>query len=446
MPMLSPRWTSLTSCICRSHASTSIHGPISLKVDNQNEINYPSNYTVPKFHKFITDRLMNKYFDVIKTHPGLIYDYTDKLQIVKPYSINIKTNLTRETRKMTLYDYTMKFTTLALPNNVKSRFITKRLESGNVLIDGKVMPGSKLLSNKTSIVRKSHHHEFPIPRFDVSTLKPNEINKQVSYIDKSPGLPCIPNMFEYAYNSLQFMIFVHGYITKPVFLLNDIGSASGLVFLYTNGKMGAKLIRRINSGEMKFTYCLKVHGNLDKSDLLETELLRNMLIDKLTFDPLSDTSILHIEGTSQTLLEIRRSLSEIGHPVVNDWRFLRNHHVSVDNSLEVIFGSKRNSVFYGKKLIQDAPFSGGIIMRNPMTSKADHVIKSKDLKISKDLIKYYKQYKQVSDSYDQLESCAECLVTRLPLPVELMCPNIHLYSIQGPGLKCESTQNIPWMT
>ena len=412
---------------------------------------------VPWKHKFAPKKLMERYFDVPKSHPALIYDYTDDLQIVKPYTVNIKTNLTRSAKRMNLYDFKMLTTTGPIPRSQKSQYVNQLLESKGVIIDGKVYrTGSSPLAKHNHITANHHRHEDPIPKFNPSNLKPIKMENNYSYVDKPAGLPCIPHMKNHVYNSLQFMlhIFRH-YKEDTIFLHNDLELVPGVVIFSKNANKAHKLATAQNAGKMKFVYLIRVHGRFDPT-LRELKLNGNSenhidlaTIDRLQYDSRSDTSLLRLECTRHHLNDIQGVLSDLFHPVVNDWKHLKMHHGHITTSLTVELGKQSHSLFHGKKRIHDAAQNGCKIIKNPLgrnpSSKEDYVIRYSDLKLSSNLKKYYDQYCKVVQYQENIEYCAECLVTRLPLPVSLMSPQMHLISVEGSGLSCHSKQSLSWV-
>ena len=413
--------------------------------------------SVPWKHKLACKHIMDKYFDIPKRHPALIYDFTDDLQIVKPYTVNIKNNLTRSSKKMNLFDFKMMTTTGPIPKSFKSQYVTQLLESKGVIIDGDVYrTGTSPLAKHSYIITSHHWHEDPIPRFDPAQLKPIKLNNNFSYVDKPAGLPCIPVMKNYAYNSLQFMLYVYRHFKEDIYYLhNDIGLIPGVVIICRKSRNAHSLATLQDAGEMKFVYLIRVHGRYDAS-LRELRLngdsenpIDLAVIDRLQYDMSSDTSLLRLECNRHDLTDIKGVLSELLHPVVNDWKQIKLHGGHITNSLTVELGNPSNSLFYGKKTIHDASQNGCEIMRNPVgrnqRSKEDYVIKSRDLRLSPKLQKYYDQYRRVVHSQEHIQYCDECLVTRLPLPVSLMSPQMHLLSVEGNGLSCQSKQSLSWV-
>ncbi|KAL5261459.1 hypothetical protein ACHWQZ_G007237 [Mnemiopsis leidyi] len=150
---------------------------------------------IPWKHKIACKQFMKKYFDAPKVHPALIYDFSDDLQLVKPYTVNIKTTLNKGAKKMNLHDYKMLTTTGPIPKSLKSQHVTQLLESKGVILDGNVYrTGSSPLSKHKFIITNHHCHEKPVPRFDPAHIKPIKINNGYSYVDKPAGLPCIPSI------------------------------------------------------------------------------------------------------------------------------------------------------------------------------------------------------------------------------------------------------------
>ena len=411
---------------------------------------------VPWKHKLATKNLMSRYFDVAKVHPALIYDFTDDLQLVKPYTVNIKTHLTKDVKEMKLYDYKMLTTTGPIPKSHKSQHVTQLLESKGVILDKNVYrTGSSPLSRHKFIITNHHRHEKPIPRFDPAHIKPIKINDSYSYVDKPAGIPCIPSINSYAYNSLQFMLYVHKHIRNDkCYFHNDLGFAPGVVIICRNIKQAYKLAEVQAAGNLEFVYLIHVYRKFDPS--LKELMLQNsrnpkdcVQIDRLQYDSDSHSSLLRLKCRRHDLRDIQDKLSELSHPVVNDWKAIKVHGGHINNSLSVEMGNESKDLFKGKRNIHDAAHNDCDIMNNPVgknqRSKEDYVIKSRDLNLSPSLERYYNQYRRVLSSHEHIKFCAECSVTRLPLPVDLMSPHIHLVSIEGGGLSCHSKQTLPWI-
>ena len=407
---------------------------------------------VPRMQITKTKYLIDKYFDKPKKLPSFIYDYTNDLQLVKPYTVKIKTNISAKARKMTVYDFLMATSKLTVPNCIKSQFVAKYLESGNVLIDGKVMPGNKLMTNKKCIISKRHRHETPIPLIDIVALKPLNKFQSNIIIDKPAGLPCTANMIDYAYNSLPFMLYMHKIEERVLYLHNDIGLCSGIVLFSTSNQKATSLLALNQAGKIKYTYLIRVYGRFDKTitnikiGCTLSEKQNNASIEVLDYNANNNTSLLKLYCYQHSLYDIQYSLSDLSHTIVNDWKHLRLHNAKISNSLDVQFGQVFNDLFHNRMLIQDAKEPGGYTMRNCLElQKKDYIIKLQHLKLSTDLKRFYSEYNSAVDRQEHFNSCAECHVTRLPYPINLMYPQIHLQSITQ-GEKClESKQQIEWL-
>ena len=427
------------------------YGTVKAKVKSQLS-QKPAPLKIPRTHIFRTKYLIDKYFDNPKKLPSFIYDYTNELQLVKPYYVNIKTNLSMKAKKMTVHEFLMATSRLTIPNSIKSQFITKHLESGNVLIDGKVIPGNKIMTNNSSISSKRHRHEIPIPKFDITALKPITKSQTINIIDKPAGLPCISNMIDYAYNSLPFMLYMHNIEDRVLYLHNDIGFSSGIVVFSMNYQKAVKLLTLSQAGRIKYTYYIRVYGRIDqlitniRIGSKSFEQANSASVEILGYDFNNDTSLLKINCYQHSLCDLKKSLSDLSHPIVNDWQHLHLHDAYITNSLNVGIGQRYDDLFHTKKLVQDAKEAGGYIMRNCIEQqKRDYVIKPQHLKLSIDLTKCYNEYKSVIHQQEHFASCAECYVTRLPYPASMMYPQIHLQSIEQEGLCLESNQKIQWL-
>lgn len=410
---------------------------------------------IPWKHKFVPENVMSKYFDVPKSYPALIYDFTDDLQLVKPYLVNVQNNISKKIRSLSLYDYKMKTTTGPIPRSFKSQFVSHMIESKGVIMDDKVYTTGTSPLAKHSFIRTQHHaHELPVPKINPRLLKPSPLSGGYKFVDKPAGFPCIPDLRHYAYNSLQFMLYVHKHVTaKSIYLHNDLGFASGVVLFAKDAKKAYKLANLQQHGEVKFVYLVRVHGRLNSSiselsDGSDDSTIKAK-VSRLQYDTKSDTSLLRLECYEHSLQKLRMVLSQHLHPIVNDWKHVAVHGGYLTNSLTVEFANQSRSLFSGKKLIQDASHFECEIMRNPLVQNKDttedYVIKPRHLNLSPELENYYNQYISVIRSQEKVQHCADCLVTRLPLPINLMAPQIHLSSVETPEFSCKSKQRLDWM-
>ena len=408
---------------------------------------------IPKTHIFNTESLMRKYFETPKTHPDLIYDFTDDLQLVKPYTVSIKNNLRLGSERISLHDFTARTMNIPLPNNLKYQFINRHLASGRVLVDGKVMPGDKPLLNKSTIVTKHHRHEWPVPRFDPALLEPQKRSRAVGFVDKPPGFPCVTaNMTQYAYNSLQFMLLIYSGISYQVILFNDIGFASGIVIFSRSKKNCVNLYATQKEINLKFVYYVNVTGHFDRDTGENLAATSNIIetVDVVGYSIETDSTVLRLQCgnvSKDSLYHIRKSLSAAFHPVVNDWNFLKQHGGVLTGDLSVGLGKGEKSLFSGRKLIQNVKNVGGTIMRDPldMQGRSDYVIKPNQIRNPDKMKDYYSQYEGVVKRHEKISTCAECLVTRLPLPVELLSPHVHLAEVKSDSFHLESRQSLSWM-
>eukprot|EP00116_Pleurobrachia_bachei_P004689 sb/3464951/ len=392
-----------------------------------------------KQHLCNAGALAKKYLENPRVHPRLVYDKTRDLQIVKPYIMTVNTRLTSQTVKLTGKQWLELTSRDPIPRCLRSQHLTSLIEGGVMKVDGKIIPPDMLLKGRDQVIRTHHRHERVVPVVRVDGIIPEPVIPTLWSVDKPAGLPALMDLRTHYYNSLPFML--HSFKLLPTatpIVVNNLGLASGIVLLGSNHKAVTRFRRVVGGGGVQFEYLARVHGHMEKSGDDVEVLQRN-----------AGTTLVRVVTSNLDIKHVTHSLFSKGHPVLNDWENLQNFPGAyITKSLTLDFADRPiDGLFSGKrKKLVDSKIATCSVMENPLSkTKELYVVEPQNLKLTGELSEYYNSYtKTVRGSHVKTTNCAECNIMRLPLPVPLLSPNIHLQSVVADGMSVISRETPSW--
>lgn len=212
-------------------------------------------------------------------------------------------------------------------------FYRKNISAGKVTLDGTPSTIDSVVKNGQLISHKSHRHEPPVTSMPIRIV--HEDNDIIA-IDKPSGIPVHPTG-RYRFNSVT-KIFQHefGKIVHPCNRLDRL--TSGLMFLGKSALGSDKMVQQIKQRSVKKEYLARCVGKFESKvevvvDLplktvspkvglnrvdVENGKEAKTTFQRVSYDPVSNTSIVKCKPSTGRTHQIRVHLQYLGHPIAND--------------------------------------------------------------------------------------------------------------------------------
>lgn len=216
-------------------------------------------------------------------------------------------------------------------------FYAKTIAAGQVTLNKKPANLETVVKNGDLISHRCHRHEPPVSAREIRIVHEDD---SIIAIDKPSGIPVHP-AGRYRYNSVT-KIFQHEYgkIVHPCNRLDRL--TSGLMFLGKLAKGADAFVQQIKDRTVQKEYLARVKGCFPLSDdnasgvvvekplrtVLPKHTLNRVDMDagkeaktvfhRVSYDPLSNTSIVKCRPFTGRSHQIRVHLQYLGHPIAND--------------------------------------------------------------------------------------------------------------------------------
>lgn len=209
----------------------------------------------------------------------------------------------------------------------------KAIEEGQVTLNKKPANLDSIVRNGDLISHRSYKREPPVTSREIKIVYEDD---EIVAIDKPSGIPVHPTG-RYRYNTIT-KIFQHefGKVVHPCNRLDRL--TSGLMFLGKTSKGADKIVQKIRERNVYKEYIAKVIGEfpldpitVDKPlNTLSKKLGLNAVDEtptgkesstefrRVSYDPISNTSIVKCHPLTGRTHQIRVHLQYIGYPIAND--------------------------------------------------------------------------------------------------------------------------------
>lgn len=263
---------------------------------------------------------------------GASYVIDGRLRRVNPYFFTYLTYCKLRWRGRKLIDvFTDEF------RDRDAAFYAKTIAAGQVTLNKKPANLETVVKNGDLISHRCHRHEPPVSAREIRIVHEDD---NIIAIDKPSGIPVHP-AGRYRYNSIT-KIFQHefGKIVHPCNRLDRL--TSGLMFLGKLAKGADGFVQQIKDRTVQKEYIARVKGCFPvnegtDSDIVVEKPLRTVLpkhtlnrVDleagkeaktafrRVSYDPISNTSIVKCRPFTGRSHQIRVHLQYLGHPIAND--------------------------------------------------------------------------------------------------------------------------------
>lgn len=265
---------------------------------------------------------------------GASYSIHNHLRRVTPYYFTYLTYCKLRWRDRSLIDiFTEEFRDKE-PDHYK-----KAIAEGKVMLNKKPSTLDSKVRNGDLISHRCHRHE---PAVTSRPLKVVFENDHIIAINKPSGIPVHP-AGRYRYNTItKIMQHEMGITVHPCNRLDRL--TLGLMFLGKNAKGAEGFVKQIRERSVKKEYIARVKGKFPLGVLKVDEPLHTAspkhalnVVDRkngkhaltefvrVSYDPVSDTSIVKCHPFTGRSHQIRVHLQYIGHPIANDPLYLSQY-------------------------------------------------------------------------------------------------------------------------
>lgn len=219
-----------------------------------------------------------------------------------------------------------------------AEFYKKAIDSGQVTLNKKIANLDTKIRNGDLLSHRCHRHEPPVSSRKIKIVFEDE---NIVAIDKPSGIPVHPTG-RYRYNTIT-KIFQHEFdkVVHPCNRLDRL--TSGLMFLGKNAKGADLFAKQIRDRAVRKEYLARVIGNFPIGDEnenfemtvdqplstvfpklglnrvdLENGKESQTIFKRVSYDPVSKTSIVKCRPLTGRSHQIRVHLQYLGHPIAND--------------------------------------------------------------------------------------------------------------------------------
>lgn len=217
-----------------------------------------------------------------------------------------------------------------------ANFYRKAIAGGQVTLNKKPTNLDSIVRNGDLISNRCHRHEPAVSSRPIKIVFEDE---NIIAIDKPSGIPVHPTG-RYRYNTIT-KIFQHEF-GKTVHPCNRLDRLTlGLMFLGKNAKGADHFVQQIRERSVRKEYIARVKGAFSTAEVAVEKPLHTAspkhglnVVDeengkpaktvfrRVSYDPLSNTSIVKCRPETGRTHQIRVHLQHIGHPIANDPLYL----------------------------------------------------------------------------------------------------------------------------